>query len=1257
MEKVKKTTEYSGQEFINKFFYDASFRMNLDSPKSSGSYFFDSDDLFKHAKLKSVEIKNFKSIKHQKIEVKDLTLITGYNSSGKSAVSQFITMVIQWLSGLNASSEIDINGPLISLGTFSEIINRNAKDNESLTISFEFECTGERYSLFTKILTIEFTEEDLNRYEVDWDDSIRGVDSIDNRYYLKVKSFEKKIVITRDPVTNFSVIREQNILGEVPPWKQELGLFINKIIESKFSSSQIKKHNKESFYNREDVSSIEISYLYRHLGDKHKNHKDTSNILERRTIGYNFTNFLYEFIPDVNFPFSLTSLESNIDVFVNKNENPIDNFYLYQLFPSLRGSNQQNTSLLGEKSEELQNSVFVSGKSILKWRLYNELKLAFQGSNSTIPQLNFLNSLFEPALLRKQQSLDSNQKKQLSRFIKKFINIESLKFIDFDYLDKYKEDANNTNTDIYDNFIDKATNHLEKKDSILDDNSPRRPISYEIYDNYYGDDDFDFIPIPDDIINLRKELDILNTDIEKLLAKQKKSSYENVHSIDNELKELKRIRRNLKLKINRRENKFKKEFPMSKRSTLTEKERTLINEKDHQEEQKKFVLEIFKESINIDNGNSKIPFSFIESNSTFSKRNRENLNVAKRINSKPAFNIQDLIDGNFKEGLSYINKSLRNNGDIAKNKDEMSSNLSYKADLKRLKSVENEKYRLENMLKKLYGQNLRFLSHEHHNPNSKTEKFEYETLLEAKQAKGNLEQKIGENLFFYRCQKCYSFHIKTDFLPDGEKRKKTEKLREQKSLRYEEVQQEYENLKRKLRDNLNSENLEYLEYDLIEDINWWTKKIFSSEKNSESFKSFNFLFTEAFENSSKVLPKIVNLVDDETERLWNEFIAHYPSLEPDKEFNDLFKPELSQSLQRIFENIVRILNKDNDNDTFLTWTSIKTLNLLINSESSDSYNNFLYFLTKKEIDNKNKFKKSIKKLSENSDWRNLKSIFDDNDLVLAQFKYNFSEFIFTNDFLEDIQILRLKRPDNYETNKTSTKYTPVGITGDMTTSLLGAAIPVSYNGDATTSHRTNNLVFFQEFEDEELDTYSYDQTVLSQAIGEWLSYIFNTNASIETIRETKSETTVKFNDDFLHNVGSGVSQVLPVITTVLLSPGKTIFLEEIEQNLHASAQARLLDLLIVHTIKYGTKIIIETHSDHLINRLRLRKAQLSKISNDREFDWIVYFAELDNSKNTIFRNLLLDSNGMFAAEDIPKGFFDQPQLDILELLKSNSKEV
>ena len=67
--------------------------------------------------------------------------------------------------------------------------------------------------------------------------------------------------------------------------------------------------------------------------------------------------------------------------------------------------------------------------------------------------------------------------------------------------------------------------------------------------------------------------------------------------------------------------------------------------------------------------------------------------------------------------------------------------------------------------------------------------------LKPNKLKGTLK-KNWRKPFFYRCQKCYSFHIKTDFLPDGEK-EKTEKLREQKSLRYEEVQQEYESLKKK----------------------------------------------------------------------------------------------------------------------------------------------------------------------------------------------------------------------------------------------------------------------------------------------------------------------------------------------------------------------------------------------------------------------------------------------------------------------------
>ena len=66
------------------------------------------------------------------------------------------------------------------------------------------------------------------------------------------------------------------------------------------------------------------------------------------------------------------------------------------------------------------------------------------------------------------------------------------------------------------------------------------------------------------------------------------------------------------------------------------------------------------------------------------------------------------------------------------------------------------------------------------------------------------------------------------------------------------------------------------------------------------------------------------------------------------------------------------------------------------------------------------------------------------------------------------------------------------------------------------------------------------------------------------IRISQDRNYAKY--DELYNLGSGVSQVLPP-SHVLLSENKTIFLEEIEQNLHASAQALLADFILVHHLQ------------------------------------------------------------------------------------------
>jgi predicted ATPase len=74
-------------------------------------------------------------------------------------------------------------------------------------------------------------------------------------------------------------------------------------------------------------------------------------------------------------------------------------------------------------------------------------------------------------------------------------------------------------------------------------------------------------------------------------------------------------------------------------------------------------------------------------------------------------------------------------------------------------------------------------------------------------------------------------------------------------------------------------------------------------------------------------------------------------------------------------------------------------------------------------------------------------------------------------------------------------------------------------------------------------------------------------------------------------VGFGISQILPIIAVSLLSsPGDFLIFEQPEIHLHPRSQAGLADLLLCVALT-GKQVLIETHSDHLINRIRRRLAE------------------------------------------------------------------
>lgn len=118
----------------------------------------------------------------------------------------------------------------------------------------------------------------------------------------------------------------------------------------------------------------------------------------------------------------------------------------------------------------------------------------------------------------------------------------------------------------------------------------------------------------------------------------------------------------------------------------------------------------------------------------------------------------------------------------------------------------------------------------------------------------------------------------------------------------------------------------------------------------------------------------------------------------------------------------------------------------------------------------------------------------------------------------------------------------------------------------------------------------------------------------------------------LTDVGTGVSQVLPVITLLQYVPeGATVLLEQPEIHLHPLAQAELADVIINAAVHRRVQIILESHSEHFVLRLQRRIAE-EFISSDLVR---LYFAEAVNGAS---RLIPLEVDAVGAIRNWPDKF-------------------
>lgn len=137
----------------------------------------------------------------------------------------------------------------------------------------------------------------------------------------------------------------------------------------------------------------------------------------------------------------------------------------------------------------------------------------------------------------------------------------------------------------------------------------------------------------------------------------------------------------------------------------------------------------------------------------------------------------------------------------------------------------------------------------------------------------------------------------------------------------------------------------------------------------------------------------------------------------------------------------------------------------------------------------------------------------------------------------------------------------------------------------------------------------------------------------------------------LTSVGVGASQILPVVVQCLASPpGSVLVFEQPELHLHPKVQSILGDFLLA-IARSGRQCIVETHSEHIVNRIRLRAAEAEDegiLSLAR-----IYFAEREGVE-TQFRPVKINEYG--AIEDWPEGFFDESVAEAERILTSSVRK-
>ncbi len=194
--------------------------------------------------------------------------------------------------------------------------------------------------------------------------------------------------------------------------------------------------------------------------------------------------------------------------------------------------------------------------------------------------------------------------------------------------------------------------------------------------------------------------------------------------------------------------------------------------------------------------------------------------------------------------------------------------------------------------------------------------------------------------------------------------------------------------------------------------------------------------------------------------------------------------------------------------------------------------------------------------------------------------------------------------------------------------------------------KNKDSIFSLKFKD-----FDFNDSRFDKQLQEWMKTILNLDITLITKKLTADSAEVKFKINEIEfdprNVGAGNSYLAKILIMCLQAKrGGYVIIENPEIHLHPKAQAKLGEFF-AKLVDAGVNLIIETHSEHIINKIR----------------YCVYKNIIPNKKVAIyykpsiaddFIHLELNENGRYIdpdgnRRDFPEGFFDATLDDLMSI--------